>query len=109
MPRKDEQTRIGIDEREATMQALGEHYAKQRITQEEWEDRTSQAQAAMFQSQLDKLLRDLPAVSLRTAVSRQQDRRPSMSDEARRALAGLLAVVVVMAGLFLIFLTVSGH
>lgn len=55
-----DEVRIGTTEREAVIAALGEHFAHGRIDMAEFEQRSSAAGAARFQSELDALLSDLP-------------------------------------------------
>ena len=52
--------RIGDAEREAAVSALGEHYAAGRLTQAEFDQRSSQAYAARTNADLWPLFRDLP-------------------------------------------------
>ncbi|MCE5292091.1 MAG: DUF1707 domain-containing protein [Nocardiaceae bacterium] len=52
--------RIGDTEREKVLNELGEHFAAGRIDMSEFEQRSSAAGAARFQSELDALLVDLP-------------------------------------------------
>lgn len=53
--------RIGDKERDAAVAALGEHFAAGRITQEEFEERSSAAWQARTASALAPLFADLPA------------------------------------------------
>ena len=52
--------RIGDDEREAAVTALGEHYAAGRLTKEEFDERSEQAWSARTQAGLVPLFADLP-------------------------------------------------
>ena len=52
--------RIGHDERERAVQALGEHFAKGRLEPEEFEDRVAKAYTARTAAELDILFQDLP-------------------------------------------------
>ena len=52
--------RIGDQEREAAISALGEHYASGRLTKEEYDERAEQAFAARTSSALWPLFADLP-------------------------------------------------
>ena len=52
--------RIGDEEREAAVAALGEHYAAGRLTKEEYDERAERAFAARTRSQLLPLFADLP-------------------------------------------------
>jgi hypothetical protein len=54
--------RVGDAEREATVSELREHFASGRLTQEEFDERLSQAFAAKTRAELDSVLRDLPSV-----------------------------------------------
>ena len=52
--------RIGDDDREAAITALGEHYAAGRLTKEEYDERAERAWAARTASELMPLFADLP-------------------------------------------------
>jgi hypothetical protein len=52
--------RIGDDEREAAVTALGEHFAAGRLTKEEYDERAERAWAARTSSALMPLFADLP-------------------------------------------------
>ena len=52
--------RIGDDDREAAVTALGEHYAAGRLTKEEYDERAERAWAARTMSALTPLFADLP-------------------------------------------------
>jgi hypothetical protein len=52
--------RIGNDEREAAVRALGEHFAQGRLDPEEYEERASAGYAARTADDLDRLFDDLP-------------------------------------------------
>jgi hypothetical protein len=52
--------RVGFEEREATMAALGSHFAAGRLTAAEYEDRTGRAAAAATREQVRPLFTDLP-------------------------------------------------
>jgi Domain of unknown function (DUF1707) len=54
--------RIGDAEREAAVSVLGDHYAAGRITQAEFDQRTSLAYAARTNADLWPLFRDLPEI-----------------------------------------------
>lgn len=64
--------RIGDNERTATVEALGEHFAKGRITQDEFDSRSSLALQCHTQPELDELLADMP----KTAVVKQAKPAP---------------------------------
>jgi len=52
--------RIGDAEREAAVEALGEHFAAGRLTKDEYDERAERAWAARTSSQLYPLFADLP-------------------------------------------------
>jgi hypothetical protein len=52
--------RIGDDEREAAVRALGEHFAEGRLTKDEYDERSDKAWAARTRSALMPLFADLP-------------------------------------------------
>jgi hypothetical protein len=52
--------RIGDQEREAAVAALGEHYAAGRVTKDEYDERAERAWAAKTNSDLKPLFLDLP-------------------------------------------------
>jgi hypothetical protein len=52
--------RIGDDDREAAVTALGDHYAAGRLTKEEYDERADRAWAARTGSDLIPLFADLP-------------------------------------------------
>lgn len=52
--------RIGDDDRESAVTALGDHYAAGRLTREEYDERAERAWAARTASQLRPLFADLP-------------------------------------------------
>jgi hypothetical protein len=52
--------RIGNDEREQAVRALGEHFAQGRLEPHEFEERTTAAYAARTTEELDPLFADLP-------------------------------------------------
>ncbi len=59
-PPRGPELRIGDDEREAAVTALGEHYAAGRLTKEEYDERAERAWAAKTGSALMPLFADLP-------------------------------------------------
>jgi uncharacterized membrane protein len=67
--------RIGDAEREAAVEALGEHFAAGRLTKDEYDERAERAWAARTSSQLYPLFADLP---------RPQGRRPEESSTSTR-------------------------
>ncbi|MGH3615665.1 MAG: DUF1707 domain-containing protein [Pseudonocardia sp.] len=52
--------RVGHDERERAVRALGEHFAKGRLEMDEYEDRCARAYAARTTVDLDALFDELP-------------------------------------------------
>ena len=52
--------RIGDDDREAAVTALGEHYAAGRLTKDEYDERAERAWEARTMSALTPLFADLP-------------------------------------------------
>lgn len=57
----DSRLRVGDDDRDAAVAALGEHLAAGRITQDEYDERVDRAWAARFDTDLDQLFADLPS------------------------------------------------
>ncbi|MFC4949007.1 DUF1707 domain-containing protein [Pseudonocardia sp. GCM10023141] len=55
--------RIGNDERQAAVQALGEHYGQGRLESDEFDERVAAAYAARTHVELDILFADLPRPS----------------------------------------------
>ncbi|MCD5351890.1 DUF1707 SHOCT-like domain-containing protein [Kineosporia mesophila] len=55
--------RIGHVERLSAMEALKQHYGAGRINSQEYEKRSVQAEKAQYESELDELFTDLPAVA----------------------------------------------
>ncbi len=64
--------RIGDAEREAAVQALGEHFVAGRLDVTEHEERIGQAYAAKMRSDLNSLFQDLP--QLRPAPDKSEQR-----------------------------------
>src|SRR5919107_3606981 len=52
--------RIGDEERDSAVAALGDHFAAGRLTREEFDERMDQAMQARFESDLQTLFADLP-------------------------------------------------
>ncbi|MGH3568427.1 MAG: DUF1707 SHOCT-like domain-containing protein [Pseudonocardia sp.] len=52
--------RVGHDERERAVRALGEHFAKGRLDMDEYENRCTRAYAARTTADLDALFDELP-------------------------------------------------
>ena len=94
--------RIGDEEREAAVAALGEHYAAGRLTKEEYDERAERAFAARTRSQLLPLFADLPRpVGAPGAARRERPvgagpRRGHPGWWAGAWLAPLLAIVVAL-------------
>lgn len=68
--------RIGDQEREAAVTALGEHYAAGRLTKDEYDDRASAAYSARTSSALRPLFGDLPGPHPYAAATRESSGRP---------------------------------
>lgn len=68
--------RIGDQEREAAVTALGEHYAAGRLTKDEYDERASSAYSARTASALRPLFVDLPAPHPFAAAPREASSRP---------------------------------
>lgn len=106
-----EELRIGDAERDAAVNALGEHYAAGRLTKEEYDERSDRAWAARTSRDLWPLFVDLPSLNPPTqrgtpVASRPRQRpslqRPSGGSCARRGwdipiFPLLLVLVVVLA------------
>jgi Flp pilus assembly protein TadB len=94
--------RIGDEEREAAVAALGEHYAAGRLTKEEYDERAERAFAARTRSQLLPLFADLPRPVGAPGAARQErpvgagPRRGHPGWWAGAWLAPLLAIVVAL-------------
>ncbi|CAN5584130.1 hypothetical protein BH10ACT10_BH10ACT10_15760 [soil metagenome] len=61
--------RIGDDDREAAVTALGEHYAAGRLTKDEYDERSQRAWDARTRSALTPLFADLPRAQARAATT----------------------------------------
>ena len=61
--------RIGDPERSRAIDLLSERFASGYLNVQEFEDRTGQAAQAMYKSELDALIADLPACLLYTSPS----------------------------------------
>src|SRR5579864_4129648 len=85
--------RVSDAERDAVVTELGEHFQQGRLDQAEFDDRMTRALAARTESDLSRLLADLP--SLREAASAPQSRAwaPRLP-----FLVPLLFVTVLIAG-----------
>jgi hypothetical protein len=91
------EVRIGDDEREAAVRALGDHFAAGRLTKEEFDERSEQAWVARTRSALMPLFADLPrpAAVSRPEVHAERGRRTGWG--AGPWLAPVLVVVVALA------------
>jgi uncharacterized membrane protein len=69
--------RIGDQDREAAITALGEHYAAGRLTKEEYDERAERAWAARTASQLMPLFADLPRPQSATRTAQPVPSRPA--------------------------------
>ncbi len=106
------EVRIGDEERERAVAALGEHYAVGRLTKEEYDERAAAAWAARTGSGLQPLFVDLPAPhGLVTPKQPQRTQRPpapgAFPRPPRRRGRGawsVFPVVPVLVGLFLLAL-----
>lgn len=98
--------RIGDEEREAAVSALGEHYAAGRLTKEEYDERAERAFAARTHAQLLPLFADLPRPAAAPGGARGADRAPGR--DARRGHPGwwagtwMVPVLAVVAGLVIL-------
>ena len=95
--------RIGDEEREAAVAALGEHYAAGRLTKEEYDERAERAFAARTRSQLLPLFADLPRPAGAPGAARRQERPVGAAPRrghpgwwAGAWLAPVLAIVVAV-------------
>ena len=94
--------RIGDDEREAAVTALGEHFAAGRLTKEEYDERAEQAWAARTSSALLPLFADLPrpqAPRPAAAPTRSAPRGPGHSHQGWWAGAWMMPLLLVVIGL----------
>jgi hypothetical protein len=85
--------RIGDDEREAAVRALGDHFAAGRLTKEEFDERSEQAWAARTRSALMPLFADLPRPPGRPTASTD---RGSGHERPGRGLGAWLVPVLVI-------------
>jgi hypothetical protein len=93
--------RIGDQEREAAVAALGEHYVAGRLTKEEFDERTERAWRARTNPDLAPLFADLPALREPARVAEPAPQGSSSRGKDRWSrppvLPILLLVVVVAA------------
>jgi hypothetical protein len=112
--------RVGDDEREAAVAALGEHYAAGRLTKEEYDERADLAWQARTRSQLFPLFADLPrppavaASAARPAVDGRGARTGTRTGGGRGWSAPAVLLVVLVAFLlagkapFLLIAVIAG-
>ncbi len=93
--------RIGDQEREAAVAALGEHYVTGRLTKDEYDERSAVAWQARTNSDLAPLFVDLPSLQVPQRVQSRPPAPTVARERARRSgpplLPVLLLAVVVMA------------
>jgi hypothetical protein len=93
--------RIGDDDREAAVTALGEHYAAGRLTKDEYDERSARAWEARTMSALRPLFADLPrAQSAPRATAPTPPSRPSLA--VGRGRPGWLLPVLVVIGVLVV-------
>ncbi len=96
--------RIGDDDREAAVTALGEHYAAGRLTKDEYDERSQRAWEARTMSALTPLFADLPRMQPAAAPAppRPGPGRTAPGHPGWWAGARFLPVLVVL-GLLVVF------
>jgi hypothetical protein len=102
--------RIGDQERDAAVSALGEHYAAGRLTKEEYDERSEVAWKARTNSDLAPLFRDLPPLNQAgraTPASRQSTALPTWPPRPSPSRPGgfrppLLPMVLIVVGLVML-------
>ena len=97
--------RIGDEEREAAVAALGEHYAAGRLTKEEYDERAERAFAARTRSQLVPLFADLPRPAGTPGANRAPERPAAVGRGRPGWSAGAWMVPVLAIVLGLVILT----
>ncbi len=105
-----DETRIGDTEREKVLNELGEHFAAGRIDMAEFESRSSAAGAARFQSELDRLLADLPrkgALVRKDAVAMYPASQADLTPAANHRPLVPIALVGVVALIFAVLLIMA--
>jgi uncharacterized membrane protein len=90
----DDDFRVSDAERDAAVDFLNRHYAEGRLTEQEHSARVDAAYAARFDSQLERLTADLPALPAR-AVARR--RAPGLRLGPAAAVAAVVAVGIAVA------------
>jgi DUF1707 SHOCT-like domain len=100
--------RIGDREREAAVDALGEHYAAGRLTREEYDERADAAWQARTGSALAPLFADLPSPAVPSPVpagpptAQAPEQRPTAAQASRRVgvrMVPLLVLAIVLSAL----------
>ena len=94
--------RIGDDEREAAVTALGEHFAAGRLTKEEYDERAERAWAARTASAMLPLFADLPrpqAPRPAAATTRSAPSGPGRGHPGWWAGAWMMPLLLVVIGL----------
>ena len=100
--------RIGDQEREAAVTALGEHYVAGRLTKEEYDDRSAVAGRARTNSDLAPLFVDLPPMpqSGRAPAPRPSSATPAWPSPQSRRRSGfrvpVLPLVLIVVGLVML-------
>jgi hypothetical protein len=102
--------RIGDEEREAAVSALGEHYAAGRLTKEEYDERAARAFEARTHSQLLPLFADLPRPAAAPGAGRTTGRTTGRvpGPDARRGHPGwwagtwMVPVLAIVVGLVIL-------
>lgn len=95
--------RIGDQEREAAVAALGEHFAAGRIDKDEYDERSAVAWTARTKRELTPLFADLPEPSPTRPPAREREPRAAASYRARGPwsgwypIAGVLVIAVAVA------------
>lgn len=73
--------RVSDDQRDSAVRILTEHVASGRLAIDEFDSRAAAAYAAVGQSDLDRIFRDLPAPASKTTPTTPVLTRPPMSRE----------------------------
>lgn len=98
LPVPDRRLRVGDAERDAAVQALGEHFAAGRLGKDELDARLEAAMAARTYAELDALFPDLPPLHGATAVpvTRRQP-APRGGVPGRRLPVPMLVILLLLA------------
>ncbi|MGZ4468997.1 MAG: DUF1707 SHOCT-like domain-containing protein [Nocardioidaceae bacterium] len=101
------EVRIGDAERDAAISALGEHYAAGRLTKDEFDERSAQANAARTNADLWPLFADLPRPEATRAAGQAQRGRDRVSSAPCRPgwRTGVWWAPVLMVVIALVVLT----